>query len=69
MKRQIKHCNDCKYFFTENDLSYGEHICLNPILGDPDGYTVPLSDSNLLNDLWTIPNWCPLNKQLSPGVI
>ena len=60
--KKIKYCNDCEYFFTENDLVFDEHICLNPKFGDPDGYTVPLSNLNLSDDLWTIPDWCPLKK-------
>jgi len=59
----IKNCDKCNYFFTKENWGAWEsdyHLCLNPSLGDPDGYEISIE--NLQDGKWIIPDWCPLTK-------
>ena len=62
----VNYCNDCPFFFTGNDIydKFDSHICLNPDMGDPDGYDVPITKEGQGEPFWIgewdIPSWCKL---------
>lgn len=64
----VYNCNDCPFFFTGNDVysDFGQHICLNPDMGDPDGYDVPITKEGQGDPFWIgkwdIPIWCKLKN-------
>jgi hypothetical protein len=69
---KIEHCNECPFFFRGNEYmfdSYEAHICLNPAMGDPDGYDVPITKEGQGEPFWIgdwdIPSWCKLEDIVS----